>query len=114
MQNANESILLRRESKKFVDFVNKIKSTYSISLKLPYVCDQFNTNKQRKFQTNCLINVVAMAICLMRVSVTRSKPRRLRHLPTGFLYTLADSKDSIKTLFLIRLQANFHIFTPNP
>ena len=67
---------LRGESKKFVDFVNKIKSTYAISLKLPYVCDQFNTNKHRKFQTNRLINVVSMAICLMRVSTTRSTPRR--------------------------------------
>ena len=45
---------IRGESKKFVDFVNKIKSTYAISLKLPYVCDQFNTNKHRKFQTNHL------------------------------------------------------------
>ena len=60
----------------FVDFVNKIKSTYAISLKLLYVCDQFNTNKHRKFQSNHLINVVSMAICLMRVSVTRSTPRR--------------------------------------
>ena len=67
---------IRGESKKFVDFVNKIKSTYAISLKLPYVCDQFNTNKHRKFQTNRLINVVSMAICLMRVSATRSTPRR--------------------------------------
>ena len=67
---------VRGESKKFVDFVNKIKSTYAISLKLPYVCDQFITNKHRKFQTNRLINVVSMAICLMRVSATRSTPRR--------------------------------------
>ena len=67
---------LRGESKKFVDFVNKIKSTYAISLKLSYVCDQFNTNKHRKFQTNRLINVVSMAICLMRVSATQSTPRR--------------------------------------
>ena len=67
---------VRGESKKFVDFVNKIKSTYAISLKLPYVCDQFNTNKHRKFQTNRLINVVSMAICLMSVSATRSTPRR--------------------------------------
>ena len=67
---------VRGESKRFVDFVNKIKSIYAISLKLPYVCDQFNTNKHRKFQTNRLINIVSMAICLMRVSVTRSTPRR--------------------------------------
>ena len=67
---------LRGASKKFVDFVNKIKSTYAISLKLPYVCNQFNTNKHRKFQTNRLINVIAMAICLMRVSTTRSMQRR--------------------------------------
>ena len=53
---------VRGASKKFVDFVNKIKSTYAISLKLPYVCDQFNTNNHRKFQTNRLINVVAVAI----------------------------------------------------
>ena len=65
---------VRGESKKFVDFVNK--STYAISLKLPYVCDQFNTNKHRKFQSNRLIKVVSMAICLMRVSATRSTPRR--------------------------------------
>ena len=67
---------IRGESKQFVDFVNKIKSTYAISLKLPYVCDQFNTNKHRKFQTNRLINVVSMAICLMRDSATRSTLRR--------------------------------------
>ena len=67
---------LRGESKKFVDFVNKIKSICAISLKLPYVCDQFNTNKHRKFQTNRLINIVSMASCLMRVSATRSTPRR--------------------------------------
>ena len=67
---------IRGASKKFVDFVNKIKSTRAIPLKLPFVCDQFNTNKRRKFQTNRLINVVAMAICLMRVSATRSTPRR--------------------------------------
>ena len=68
--------LVRGESKKFVDFVNKIKSIYAISLKSPYVCDQFNTNKHRKFQINRLINIVSMAICLMRVSATRSTPRR--------------------------------------
>ena len=67
---------IRGESKKFVDFVNKIKSIYEISLKLPYVCDQFNTNKHRKFQTNRLINIVSMAICLMLVSTTRSTPGR--------------------------------------
>ena len=67
---------IRGESKKFVDFVDKIKSIYAISLKLPYVCDQFNTNKHRKFQTNRLINIASMAICLMRVSATRSTPRR--------------------------------------
>ena len=72
----NDSIYIRGESKKFVDFVNKIKSIYAISLKLPYVCDQFNTNKPRKFQTNHLINIVSMAICLMRVTATRSTPRR--------------------------------------
>ena len=55
-----------------------------------------------------------MAICLMRVSATRRTPRRLRHLPTGFLYMLAESKVPIKTLFLIRLQANVHIFIPHP
>ena len=59
-----------------MDFVNKIKSTYAISLKLPYVFDQFNMNKHRKFQTNRLINVVAMTICLMHVSAVRSMPRR--------------------------------------
>ena len=67
---------IRGESKKFVDFVNKINSTYANSLKLLYVCDQFNTNKHRKFQTNRLINVVSMAICLRPVSATRSTPRR--------------------------------------
>ena len=67
---------IRGESKKFVDFVNKIKSTSAISLKLAYVCDQLNTNKHRKFQTNRLINVISMAICLMLVSATRSTPRR--------------------------------------
>ena len=67
---------IRGESKKFVDFVNKIKSTDAISLKLPYVCDQFNTNKHRKFQTNRLINIISIAICLMRVSATRSTPKR--------------------------------------
>ena len=69
-------IYVRGESKKFVDFVNKIKSIYAISLKLMYVCDQFNTNKHRKFQTNRLIKIVSMAICLMCVSATRSTPRR--------------------------------------
>ena len=69
-------ITIRRLNKKFVDFVNKIKSTDAISLKLPYVCDQFNVNKHGQFQTNRLINVVAMTICLMRVSATRSTPRR--------------------------------------
>ena len=102
---------MRGESKKFVDFVNKIKSIYAISLKLPYVCDQFNINKHRNFQTNRLINIVSRAIRLMRVSATRSTPR---HLPTGVLYTLAESKVPIKTLFLIRLQANFHLFIPHP
>ena len=67
---------LQGESKKFVDFVNKLKSLYAISLKLSYVCDLFNTNKHRKFQTNRLISIVSMAICLMRVSATRSTPRR--------------------------------------
>ena len=67
---------IRGESKKFVDFVIKIKSIYAISLKLSYVCDQFNANKHRKFQTNRLISIVSMAICLMRVSATRSTPRR--------------------------------------
>ena len=71
-----ENLKVRGESKKFVDFVNKIKSTYAISLKLPYVCDQSNTNKYRKFQTNRWINIVSMAMCLMRVSATRSMPRR--------------------------------------
>ena len=69
-------VYIRGASKKFVDFVNKIKSTYAISLKLPYVCDQFNTNNHRKFQINRLINVVSMAIGLMRVCATRSTPRR--------------------------------------
>ena len=67
---------LRSASKKFVDFINKIKSTYAISLKILYVCDHFNINKHRKFQTNRLINVVAMTFCLKRVSATRSTPRR--------------------------------------
>ena len=67
---------IRGEIKKFVDFVNKIKSIYAISLKLPHVCDQFNTNKHRKFQTNRLINIVSMAICLMHVSATWSTPIR--------------------------------------
>ena len=35
-----------RLSKMFVDFVNKIKSTDAISLKLLYVCIQFNMNKR--------------------------------------------------------------------
>ena len=61
---------VRGASKKFVEFVNKIKSAYPISLKLAYVCDQFNINKHRKFQTNRLLNVVAMTICLMRVRAT--------------------------------------------
>ena len=64
---------IRGESK---NFVNKIKSACAISLKLPYICDQFNTNKHRKFQINHLINIISMAICLMRVSATRSTPRR--------------------------------------
>ena len=42
--------------------VNKIKSTDAISLKLLYVCSQFNTIKHGKFQTNRLINFVAMTI----------------------------------------------------
>ena len=70
------AVYIRGESKKFVDFVNKIKSIYAISLKLPYVCDQFNTNKHRKFQTNRLVNIVSLAICLMRVRATQSTPRR--------------------------------------
>ena len=67
---------IRGESKMFVDFVNKIKRIDAISLKLPYVCDQFHTNKHRKFQTNRLINIISIAICLMRVSATRSTPKR--------------------------------------
>ena len=59
-----------------MDFMNKVKSTYAISLKLLYVCDQFNINKHRKFKTNRLINIVAMTICLMHVSATWSTPRR--------------------------------------
>ena len=66
----------RRLRKKFVDFVNKIKSTDTISLKFLYVCSQFNTKKHEKFQTNRLINFVAMTICLMRVSATWSTPSR--------------------------------------
>ena len=48
----------------FMDFVNKIKSTDAMSLKLPYVCSQLNMNKRGKFQKNHLINVVAMTIFL--------------------------------------------------
>ena len=59
-----------------MDFVNKIKSADAISLKLSYVCSQFNLNKRGKFQTNHLINFVAMRICSMDVIVTRSTPRR--------------------------------------
>ena len=65
---------IRRLSKRFVDFVNKIKITNANSLKLPYVRSQFNTNKHGKFQTKRLINVVAVAICLMRISATWSTP----------------------------------------
>ena len=54
--------IIRGASKKFVDFVNKIKSTDAMSLKLRYVCDQFNINNHGKFQANRLINVVAMTI----------------------------------------------------
>ena len=45
-----------RLSKKFMDFVNKIKSTDAIFLKLLYICNQFNMNKCGKFQINHLIN----------------------------------------------------------
>ena len=84
-------VSLRRLSKKFVDFVNKIKSTDAISLKLPYVklsifvpikltanivCSQLDRNKYEKFQTNRLINLVAMTICSMHVRATWSTPRR--------------------------------------
>ena len=54
---------IHRLSKKFMDFVNKVKITDAMSLKLPYFCDQFNLNKHAKFQTNHLINVVAMTTC---------------------------------------------------
>ena len=67
---------IRGASKKFVNLVNKIKSTYAISLKLLYVCDQFYVNKHRKFKTNRLINVVVMTIFSMGVSIPRSTPRR--------------------------------------
>ena len=59
-----------------MDFVNKIKSTDAIYLKLPYVCNQFNINYRGQFQTNHLINAVVMTICSMGVSATRSTPRR--------------------------------------
>ena len=58
-----------------MDFVNKIKSTDAISLKLPYVYSQFNINKREKFQRNHLINVVAMTVCSIGVSATRSTSR---------------------------------------
>ena len=74
-----------------MDFVNKIKSTDAIYLKLPYVCSQFNMNYRRKFQTNHLKNVVIMTICSMGVSASRTTLRRKRHLTPGFLYTLAES-----------------------
>ena len=64
-----------RLSKRFVDVVSKIKSTDAISLKLLYVCSQFNKNKRGKFQTNRLINVLAMTICLVGVRATWSTPR---------------------------------------
>ena len=67
-------VCVRRLSKNFVDFVNKIKSSVAISLKLPYVCNQFNTNKCRKLQTNRLINIVAMAICSMHVALPGARP----------------------------------------
>ena len=53
---------VRGASKKFEDFVNKIKSSDAIYLKLPYVCSQFNMNYRGKFQTNHLINVVVITI----------------------------------------------------
>ena len=68
-------IHVRRLSKKFVDFVNKIKRTDATSLKFLYVRSQFNTNKRGKFQTNHLINIIAMTICLMLDSATWSTPR---------------------------------------
>ena len=40
------TVHIRGASKKFVDFVNKIKSADAIYLKLPYVCSQFNMNRQ--------------------------------------------------------------------
>ena len=67
---------VRGASKKFVDFVNKIKSTDAIYLKLSYVCSQLNMNQRGKFQKNHLINIVVMTICSMGVSATRSTPRR--------------------------------------
>ena len=82
----------------FVDFVNKIKSIYAISLKLPYVCDQFNTNMHRKFQTNRLINIVSMAICLMRLSGTRSTQRRLTSFANGFSVYAGRVKSSYKNI----------------
>ena len=54
-------------------FVNKIKSTDAIYLKLPYVCSQFNINQRGKFQTKHLINIVVLTICSMSVNATRSK-----------------------------------------
>ena len=59
-----------------MDFVNQIKSTDAISLKLPYVCNQINMKIRGKFQTNLLINVVAITIRSMGVSATRSTQRR--------------------------------------
>ena len=107
---------LRGESKKFVDSVNKIKSTYVISLKLPNVCDQFNTNKHRKVQTNRLINVVSMAICLMRVSATRSTPelKTLTSFANGFSVYAGRVKSPYKNIISHSTSSKFsYIYSPS-
>ena len=70
------NIIVCGVSKTFVRFVNKIKSTNAISLKLPYVRNQFNTNKHGNVQTNRLLNFVVMTICSLRVGAIWNTPRR--------------------------------------
>ena len=92
-----------------------MKSTYAISLKLPYVYDQFNTNKHRKFQTNRLTNVVSMAICLMRVSATRSMPRRFKtSFANGFSVYAGRVKSSYKNIISHSTSSKFsYIYSPS-
>ena len=86
-------IYIRRLSKKFVDFVNKIKSTDTISLKLLYDCSQFNMNKRGKFRTNHLINIVAMTIRSMGVSA-----KTLTSFDTGISVYVGRVKKSYKNI----------------